>query len=205
MPGVNITRTDNHELVVSGPSCLANGYYGHLTNPKKWQSFATGDMGFSTKDGCWYVQGRLDDIVKINGVLTAPTEVEAAFQQVYQKFSVAVIMDGAVHVMVLQGVDEEMDVFFSREQMHESGIPWNLIPKRVFATKEIPTSSGGAKKVNRTRVKELIRELLLVETTKTPQNTSKAHESNALLSLLSDYNNKTRNRSSTWEVIAHWP
>jgi acyl-CoA synthetase (AMP-forming)/AMP-acid ligase II len=61
---------------------------GHQRSP--WKAFATGDVGFcereknsDSEEPIWYVKGRKDDMEKIDGVWTSPSEVEMAFSNVY--------------------------------------------------------------------------------------------------------------------------
>ena len=173
------TSRDSRELVVSGNDCLANGYLGDilpsengfrtLGNNNNIVAFATGDVGFC-RDGLWYVQGRKDDVVKIHGVWTSPSEVETAFGEYYQErnhegntLAVAVsaaIIDQRVYVLVEDKGTSFCDEF-SREHMKENTeLPWNLIPYQVFGyNSDLPrTASTG--KVDRARIKQIIQELI---------------------------------------------
>ena len=151
LSSITVSTTADGELVLQGN--LANGYVG---DTKPFERYATGDIGF-LKDGIWYIQGRYDDVVKVNGVLTSPSEVEAAFSKFYSGETwpiAATIVDGRVYVVCEQEVAE-----FSRETMHKTGIPWNLIPVRLIQD-EIPVSDIGAGKVNRSALKVLVRQHL---------------------------------------------
>ena len=154
IPGVSVSLGVDNELIVTGN--LSNGYL----HSEPFKDFHTGDVGFSTPDGCWYVKGRVDDICKINGVLTSPSEVEAAFAKVYEVPCCAVIIDGIVYVLA-EYLDDK-DITFSREAMNRAGIPWNLIPKLAFFRKSsIPrSSSGGAGKIDRKGVQTIIQAMI---------------------------------------------
>jgi acyl-CoA synthetase (AMP-forming)/AMP-acid ligase II len=117
-------------LIISG-SQLSNGYLGQ----SKFQSFRTGDIGFCQKN-IWYIQGRHDDVKKRNGIWTSPSEIEAAFGTTYsdEGEAVAVMMEDQAYV-VCSDKASACDQF-SREHMHQSGIPWNLIPIVVVHSKE---------------------------------------------------------------------
>jgi acyl-CoA synthetase (AMP-forming)/AMP-acid ligase II len=148
LPTILVETSAENELIVSGN--LANGYLGQ----PPFTSFRTGDVGFC-RDGDWYVQGRCDDVEKINGVLTSPSEVEAAFANMYHVTTVAAaILHGAVYLLSEQPVPS-----FSREKMKEAGLPWNLIPKQIFCG-DIPVSQTGAGKVDRSRLRLLLEDLL---------------------------------------------
>jgi hypothetical protein len=161
---------DDNELIVEGN--LSNGYLSSssqvtannvTTGP--FTRFATGDVGFQHSDnGCWYVQGRKDEVVKINGILTSPVQVEAAMSHVFVD---AVFAAAALNVVVEQYqvayyclVNRPID--FSRQALHfHHGVPWHLIPKQVFVVDSIPTSAtSGAGKVDRARVCQMIQERL---------------------------------------------
>jgi acyl-CoA synthetase (AMP-forming)/AMP-acid ligase II len=160
IPKVSISLSANDELVVTGN--LSNGYLHLSPEHRPMTSFSTGDVGFC-RDGCWYVKGRLDDLAKINGVLTSPAEVEAVFAKTYTTVSscAAVLINGAFYILAQVTTDNKGEIPFSRESMKEAGLPWNLIPKSVFfQTSLLPTGTSGAGKVNRIEVTTIIQELL---------------------------------------------
>lgn len=157
------------ELVITGN--LSRGYMttdgetGHQRSP--WKVFATGDVGFcqretnsDSEEPIWYVKGRKDDVEKIDGVWTSPTEVEMAFSNVYPMVDrvAATIVNRGVYAVVVEPSDVRWE--FSREHMHQAGLPWNLIPQQVFLREEIPTSRTGAGKVDRAGLKVLVQKLL---------------------------------------------
>eukprot|EP00977_Amphora_coffeiformis_P021280 scaffold9134_cov170-Amphora_coffeaeformis.AAC.4 len=164
LPTIFVSTTEKGELVLQGN--LANGYLGE-TRP--FEKYATGDVGF-LKDGIWYIQGRCDDVVKVNGVLTSPSEIEAAFSKFYSGVTrpiAATILDGRVYVVCEQEVAE-----YSREDMHQAGIPWNLIPFRLIHH-AIPVSDTGAGKVNRSALRELVKRILSAQRTTLSETKSK--------------------------------
>jgi acyl-CoA synthetase (AMP-forming)/AMP-acid ligase II/outer membrane protein assembly factor BamB len=178
-----------HELIVSGADCFANGYLGMPLSAggfiakddgvtPKIVSFATKDAGFC-QDGYWYAQGRCDDIEKIDGVWTSPSEVETAFLA-YVRISTtaattmgpllsteaaaAAIIDHMVYIMAelastCSPFVAQEDAFSRQDMRERTGLPWNLIPHQVFACESLPrTASTG--KVDRARVKQILRELI---------------------------------------------
>ena len=79
--------------IVEGPGqgelCFLNEYVrGYLNNPTKskeaWQDgiYHTGDIARRDENGVYYIVGRIDDMVKINGNRVEPGEIEAKVQQV---------------------------------------------------------------------------------------------------------------------------
>jgi len=148
---ITIEVNDQQELTVSGN--LSHGYLGR----PPFKSFSTGDVGF-IHDGLWYVRGRCGDVGKVNGVLTSPAEVEAAFATVYSNLNhsfAAVIYDGHAYIV------SEQPVPFSRDCMNKMGIPWNLIPRRILLCQPIPVSRSGAGKTDRSKLMDIVKDLLV--------------------------------------------
>lgn len=150
----SIELTDKNEIVVKG-SQLCNGYLG--TPEKGFDKFHTGDIGFE-KNGKYYVEGRLDDIVKINGIKTCPMEVEAAFSRFYgAENALACFVGNQSYVLC---PDASVCNRFSRHNMKEKGgLPWNLIPKAVVCCK-IPRNSTGAGKASRKEASGIVEEMI---------------------------------------------
>lgn len=146
---IKVSTNGRNEIIVEGN--LANGYLGQ----HRFGRFSTGDVGFC-REGIWYVQGRCDDVVKINGILTSPSEVEAAFVKEYNvSYPVAAISYGG-HMYL---VTEQPAQNFSRSRMKETGLPWHLIPTQVFCH-AIPTGQSGAAKIDREKLKTIVLDLL---------------------------------------------
>ncbi len=150
IPGVSISFSNENEIIVKGN--LANRYLGG----ENFTTFHTGDVGFCEND-TYYVQGRIDEVVKLNGQFASPTLVEAAFVRIFSIPCAATIIKGKVYALM----ENNNGFVFQREAMRNSNgvIPWHLIPNKVFTVDKIPTS-GGAGKVSRARVKQLVTELL---------------------------------------------
>lgn len=162
LPCIQIELTEkDRELVVSGN--LANGY---LRDIRPFTKFATGDTGFFRND-IWYVQGRCNELSKINGVLTSPSEIEAAFEKLYSGIAgsgyascsllsvAAVISEGAAYIVTERPVPSS----FSRQHMKDTGLPWNLIPRKVFCH-TIPVQENAARKIDRAALHALVERLV---------------------------------------------
>jgi acyl-coenzyme A synthetase/AMP-(fatty) acid ligase len=153
-----IRISDEQEFVILG-SQLSNGYLGQQQQGQCFDSFATGDLGFC-ENGIYYVKGRKDDVVKLHGIWTCPTEIETAFCRLYQtqEALACFVLDEAYMLCPKHNACER----FSREDMHHRGkLPWNLIPKAVFCH-EIPTSqSSGAGKTSRRDARNIVEQLLV--------------------------------------------
>ncbi|KAG7354917.1 non-ribosomal peptide synthetase [Nitzschia inconspicua] len=159
------------ELVVSGASCLANGYLigSQDSGGFGWDGgrrlFETGDTGFY-RDGFWYVQGRKDDVVKINGEWTNPAAVESAFLEFCRlhglfplPLTAASVVDDRLFIVV-ERVSGQASIEFSREIMKEkTRLPWNMIPHHVLECSAIPRTPGTGK-VDRFQIKRLVRSMM---------------------------------------------
>jgi WD40 repeat protein len=135
---------------------LAVGYLREspsLSPLRSASSFASGDVGFCEK-GVWYVQGRINDVEKINGVWTNPSETEAAVAQVFRVHHpmAASIVDGRVYV-----VSEQPIPGFSRQAMREAGYGWNVIPQQIICHAMPVNHDSAARKVDRRELRRLIR------------------------------------------------
>ena len=154
LPSIAVELAENGEFIISGN--LANGYLGE---ERPFEKLATGDVGFAKEKGelskIYYIKGRCDDVGKVNGILTSPSEVEAALTDVFETKRVAVvILDGRVYAVCEENLSN-----FSREKMSIEGVPWNLIPVQVFHN-TIPISKSGAGKVDRSALRELVQQLV---------------------------------------------
>ena len=150
LTSIQITCSKDGELMVQGN--LSNGYLNANT---KFEIFTTGDVGFC-QGGIWYVHGRKDEVCKVNGVWTFPTEIESAFCKFYDMDNaVATILENQIYVLVDKPVPA-----FSRERMRESGLLWNLIPKQVIVHSSIPRKTTGAGKIDRLQVKQIVQDIV---------------------------------------------
>ena len=141
------------QLVIKG-SQLSNGYLGSSSS---FDVFRPGDVGFC-RNGLWYVRGRIDEVRKINGILTSPSEVESAFCNAYNIYDCVgvfvVMIESKVYLLC---TNEDVVNRFSRLHMHKvEGIPLNLIPNNVLLVPNIPRSTSGAKKIDRKACLKLV-------------------------------------------------
>jgi 4-coumarate--CoA ligase len=93
----NLGPCEVGEIYIRGPQVM-KGYY---KNPKATADsmdedwYKTGDVGYYTEDGLLYVQGRVKEIMKVNGFQVAPTELEEVIRNYDNVQDVAVI--GVAH------------------------------------------------------------------------------------------------------------
>ncbi|CAJ1939289.1 unnamed protein product [Cylindrotheca closterium] len=179
------TEQPVQELILMGADQLANGYLTESGEGRQpFSSFATGDIGFH-ENGQWYIQGRKNDIVKMNGIWTSPTEIEATFSKAYElsqaTMVVAVILPDSTGGQDSSGQQQYKSYVlcterkacqkFSRRDMHEiQQVPWNAVPNDVFLVESIPRSTSGAAKVNRRACTQLVVELLEARRQKGPSS-----------------------------------
>jgi acyl-CoA synthetase (AMP-forming)/AMP-acid ligase II/outer membrane protein assembly factor BamB/acyl carrier protein len=144
----------NKQLIIKGKEQkLSNGYLGCSSS---FDEFIPGDVGFY-QNNIWYVRGRVDDVRKINGVLTSPNEIEAAFCKTYDINDYAGIAAVVFNNQVfLISTNRDAVQRFSRLHMHEAGIPLNLIPKKVLHVPSIPRIASGANKIDRKACLKLV-------------------------------------------------
>ena len=144
----------NKQLIIKGKEQkLSNGYLGCSSS---FDEFIPGDVGFY-QNNIWYVRGRVDDVLKINGVLTSPNEIEAAFCKTYDINDYAGVAAVVCNNQVfLISTNKDAVQRFSRLHMYEAGIPLNLVPKKVLHVPSIPRSASGANKIDRKACLKLV-------------------------------------------------
>jgi AMP-binding enzyme len=149
-----VTTTQEDEIVLGGNLAVRYLHESPSFSSLSSTSFATGDVGFCEK-GLWYVQGRVNDVEKINGVWTSPSEVEATVARVFQVHHpmAASIVDGRVYV-----VSEQPISGFSRQVMRDAGYEWNVIPQQVICRSLPVCNESAARKVDRRELQRLIRQ-----------------------------------------------
>jgi acyl-CoA synthetase (AMP-forming)/AMP-acid ligase II len=141
------------ELVISG-----NMSVGYLSNfvlgEERWTEFPTGDIAFCD-NGLWYIKGRKNELEKINGVWTSPSDVEIIFEKCYSTRIACSIVHGNLYALI---PEESIAQQFSRERIQvETKLPLHMIPQQVYRH-DIPLSSVG--KIDRSRVKNIIEQFI---------------------------------------------
>ncbi len=138
------------EVFVKGP-CLMEGY---LKNPEKNREvmkpygFATGDYGYLDKDGCLFLQGRRDDIVKVGGEKVSLNLIEDAIYGVedFKEFVLAKIYDEHIGTVPCLFYVLREGKTFSRQRLlkHLKPIlPPTHLPARFVAVDHLPRTSSG--------------------------------------------------------------
>jgi fatty-acyl-CoA synthase len=120
-----------------------------------------GDMGWRDEKGYFYFYGRGDDIIKSGGEKVSPVPIEEIIQQ-HPKVGAAAVVGipdekwqeavvAAVVPIKGQTVSPEEIISFCKDK-----VATYEVPKKVYVFEELPVGTTG--KVNRERLKELIKE-----------------------------------------------
>ncbi|MBQ6441840.1 MAG: AMP-binding protein [Lachnospiraceae bacterium] len=92
LPGVEAVLVDDDDQIIEGEGtgelCIKNDFFrGYLNQPeltaraKRGGYFHTADICRRDADGLYYIVGRADDMIKINGNRIEPAEIEAAVEK----------------------------------------------------------------------------------------------------------------------------
>ena len=158
--GHTVTTGGQGEIVVEGPH-LMDGYWGdpartsdtYRPGPTGRIRLHTGDMGRLDACGNLYVDGRRDDLFKMNGVRTTRREIEEAARKV-----------GSVAEAVLVTADDP--VLFVTGSAHDGGqvlrcmrdfLEPSKIPKNCYLLSALPITNNG--KVDRSALLEYVRNM----------------------------------------------
>jgi acyl-CoA synthetase (AMP-forming)/AMP-acid ligase II/thioesterase domain-containing protein len=141
------------ELVVGQPEAL--GYFGDpeqtarrfVSDPDGNVWWRSGDLVSVDDDGVYYHRGRIDDMVKINGLLVEPAEAEAALHSIPGIGNATVLVhttaSGTDRLVAHLRVD---DPELTPEQVHtalESRLPKHLVPSVLVRHDELPINERG--------------------------------------------------------------
>lgn len=164
MPGVDAVLMDEEDRIIEGPGqgelCFKNEFFrGYLNHPEQSQRakrggyYHTNDICRRDEDGLYYVIGRNDDMIKINGNRIEPAEIEAAVQKCT-----------GLEKVVAKGFEEEkrsyVAAYFLEDEAKKLGIldgkhltadlsgieailPSYMIPTYYVPVKEFPLNASG--------------------------------------------------------------
>lgn len=166
LPGVEAVLMDEDDKIIEGEGtgelCIKNDFFrGYLNQPelteraKRGGYFHTADVCRRDADGLYYIVGRADDMIKINGNRIEPAEIEAAVKE----------LTGLDEVMAKGFVEEERSyvaVYYIRKNAEELGIlegkslivdedalrerlPQYMIPSVYVPLDEFPMTASGKK------------------------------------------------------------
>ncbi len=166
LPGVEAVLMDEDDHIVEGVGegelCIKNDYFrGYLNQPeltayaKRGGYFHTADVCRRDADGLYYIVGRADDMMKINGNRIEPAEIEAAVEQVTgldEVMAKGISQDGRSFVAVYyireqalrQGILEGKKLRIDEEALRQR-LPQYMIPAVYVPLDAFPLTASGKK------------------------------------------------------------
>lgn len=150
-----------------GELCFVNDYIrGYINLPEqtahafrpspldpKVRLFHTGDMAYRDEEGKYYIAGRIDDMVKIDGNRIEPAEIEAAvkkltgledvmvrgFQDKSRAYVAAYVIEKEA---VNKGLWDGTKLTIDREALSKR-LPYYMIPTYFIAVEQFPKNANG--------------------------------------------------------------
>ncbi|WP_210134742.1 D-alanine--poly(phosphoribitol) ligase subunit DltA [Staphylococcus sp. GDX8P80P] len=164
-PNTTLFTTDEGELVIKGNSVSL----GYLDNKEKTEAvfnfenglriYHTGDKAIE-KDGQWFIQGRIDFQIKLNGYRMELEEIETQLRQsefVRETVVVPVYKNNKVihligAVVPTEEVKDDLEMTRQIKSELKSRLPEYMIPRKFVWMKQLPLTSNG--KLDRKQVEE---------------------------------------------------
>ncbi len=166
-PGTTLSTTDEGELVIEGQSVSL----GYLKNEEKTtavfnfedgtRTYHTGDKA-KEEDGLWFIQGRIDFQIKLNGYRMELEEIETQLRQsqyVREAIVVPVYKNGkVVHligaVVPYDKVEDNLEMTTNIKHELKSRLPEYMIPRKFEWMEQLPLTSNG--KLDRKKIAEVV-------------------------------------------------
>lgn len=166
-PGTTLSTTDEGELVIEGQSVSL----GYLKNEEKTsavfnfedgtRTYHTGDKA-KEEDGQWFIQGRIDFQIKLNGYRMELEEIETQLRQsqyVREAIVVPVYKNGkVVHligaVVPHEPVEDNLAMTTNIKHELKSRLPEYMIPRKFEWMEQLPLTSNG--KLDRKKIAEVV-------------------------------------------------
>ncbi|PNZ67649.1 D-alanine--poly(phosphoribitol) ligase subunit 1 [Staphylococcus croceilyticus] len=155
-PNTSLSTTDEGELVIKGNSVSL----GYLKNKEKTEAvfnfedgirtYHTGDKAVE-KDGNWFIQGRIDFQIKLNGYRMELEEIETQLRQLqYVRETVVVPIYKNDKVVYLVGavvptekVENDLEMTRAIKSELKSRLPEYMIPRKFVWMEQLPLTSNG--------------------------------------------------------------
>ncbi|GGG88609.1 D-alanine--poly(phosphoribitol) ligase subunit 1 [Staphylococcus pragensis] len=155
-PNTSLSTTDEGELVIKGNSVSL----GYLKNKEKTEAvfnfedgirtYHTGDKAVE-KDGHWFIQGRIDFQIKLNGYRMELEEIETQLRQSqYVRETVVVPIYKNDKVVYLVGavvptekVENDLEMTRTIKSELKSRLPEYMIPRKFVWMEQLPLTSNG--------------------------------------------------------------
>lgn len=166
-PGTKLFATEEGELVIEGQSVSL----GYLKNEEKTtavfnfedgvRTYHTGDKT-KIEDGLWFIQGRIDFQIKLNGYRMELEEIETQLRQskhVREAVVVPVYKNGKVihligAVVPTEPVEDNLAMTTHIKHELKSRLPEYMIPRKFEWMEQLPLTSNG--KLDRKKIAEVV-------------------------------------------------
>ena len=166
-PGTKLFATEEGELVIEGQSVSL----GYLKNEEKTtavfnfedgvRTYHTGDKA-KIEDGLWFIQGRIDFQIKLNGYRMELEEIETQLRQskhVREAVVVPVYKNGKVihligAVVPTEPVEDNLAMTTHIKHELKSRLPEYMIPRKFEWMEQLPLTSNG--KLDRKKIAEVV-------------------------------------------------
>ncbi|UTH14390.1 D-alanine--poly(phosphoribitol) ligase subunit DltA [Macrococcus equipercicus] len=162
-PKTTLSLSEEGELLIHGDAVSA----GYIKEPEKTaqqffkadgeRSYRTGDKA-EIKDGLWFINGRIDYQIKLNGYRMELEEIEEQLTKINgirQAVVTPIEKNGKVQYLVAS-VSAEADDQLAQtvKQQLKSTLPEYMIPRKIRVVDSLPMTPNG--KVDRQRIKEAV-------------------------------------------------
>ncbi|WP_042899177.1 D-alanine--poly(phosphoribitol) ligase subunit DltA, partial [Staphylococcus aureus] len=166
-PGARLSTTDEGELVIEGQSVSL----GYLKNDQKTAEVFNFDDGIRTyhtgdkakfENGQWFIQGRIDFQIKLNGYRMELEEIETQLRQSeFVKEAIVVPVyknDKVIHligaIVPTTEVTDNAEMTKNIKNDLKSRLPEYMIPRKFEWMEQLPLTSNG--KIDRKKIAEVI-------------------------------------------------
>lgn len=166
-PGARLFTTDEGELVIEGQSVSL----GYLKNDQKTAEVFNFDNGIRTyhtgdkakfENGQWFIQGRIDFQIKLNGYRMELEEIETQLRQSeFVKEAIVVPVyknDKVIHligaIVPTTEVTDNLEMTKNIKHDLKSRLPEYMIPRKFEWMEQLPLTSNG--KIDRKKIAEVI-------------------------------------------------
>ncbi|PTI25936.1 D-alanine--poly(phosphoribitol) ligase subunit 1 [Staphylococcus warneri] len=166
-PGTKLTTTEDGELVIQGQSVSV----GYLKNEEKTaavfnfedrvRTYHTGDKA-KEENGLWFIQGRIDFQIKLNGYRMELEEIESQLRDsdlIREAIVVPVYKnDKVIHligaVVSTEEVEDDRQMTKAIKDELKSRLPEYMIPRKFVWMEQLPLTSNG--KLDRKKIAEVV-------------------------------------------------
>jgi acyl-CoA synthetase (AMP-forming)/AMP-acid ligase II len=158
--GKQLPKSEIGELVASGENIML-GYWNDPQSTAKVvdaNGYHTGDIGYQDNDGFFYVTGRKDNLIKVNGHRINPQEIEEVLQSTGLTIESVVFATkddfGGNKLFALVTPNDNKFSAMSLMSKLEKKLPRYKMPSGVIPIRAIPKKANG--KIDRTKCLELL-------------------------------------------------